>query len=112
MFETIISIAGIVITIVSLVLSLYLKLKKNKTDKKYYNALAIQGVFNEVAGIVIKAEEIFGSGNGVAKKTWALGQLQIKALQSGVEVSDDVLSDKIEECLSTPEKKKSEEVIL
>ena len=112
MIETICSIAGIAITVLSLVLSLFLKLKKNKTDKKYTNALAMQGVFNEVARVVIKAEEIFGNGNGIAKKTWALGQLQIKALQTGVEISDDILSDKIEECLSTPEKKLKEGVIV
>lgn len=106
MVETILSIAGLVVTIISVALSLYLKLKKNKADKKYVNALAVQGVFNEVAGLVIKAEEIFGNGNGVAKKTWTLGQLQIKALQSGVEIADDILSDKIEEALSTPQKKR------
>lgn len=110
MVDTILSIAGIVITVISLALSVYLKFKKSKTDKQYNKALAIQNVFNEVAGVVIKAEEIFGNGNGTAKKAWALGQLQIKAIQSGVEIGDDVLSNKIEEALETPQKKPQSEV--
>lgn len=98
-FDVISIIVSSIITVGSIVASLFATSAKNKKAR----ALEILGT---VADYVKQAETLFGSGNGTAKLQWVLTKVQIDCVKNNVKISDETINNEVERVLATPEKKK------
>lgn len=78
----------------------FLSLKKKNKQAK------INELFSKIPEYINKAESIFGCKTGVAKLEFVLNKLQTECIKMNVDISDNILSQKIEEILSTPTTKK------
>lgn len=66
---------------------------------------AITGILSNVVSYVNEAEQAFGAGNGHAKLQWVLTKTQIDCVRANVEIAESDIKAKVEEVLSTPQKK-------
>lgn len=80
------------LSILGFVISVSLSISKSKKAGNNYGVLQLM---MEIPSLVTQAEQMFGAGKGVSKCQWVLTQLQIKALQNNVKISDDALVSQI-----------------
>lgn len=131
MLETIVHVITIVSGIIGIALSIFLYFKKRKISRlqeeqskandieraelqrqidNYQNDVKhLQGTIEVLQGLPAKikdAEELFGAGNGGAKKMLVISETQTECLSKGLEISKQTISDYAESILSTPQKKK------
>ena len=83
--------------IISLIILIVKFIKSKSSDEKLKLK---QAVLSTITSFVIEAEEMFGKGNGVAKKQWAMQQAKLKCYELGVEIDNDVLDKSIEEVVN------------
>lgn len=93
---TIIKIIEIVVSIltaivsVCTILTIVIKWLKNGKLKK------VLELFKLIPALVKEAENMFGKGNGENKFKWVMTQLKIKALETNTKVSEEELTEQIE----------------
>lgn len=75
---------------------------KNKGKDKKTTVLEILA---NVPSYVKQAEDIFGKGCGPAKCQWVLTKIQIDAVKSNVDITEEQVKEQIELALETPQKK-------
>lgn len=103
MIAKILQIIPYLITAGSIAIAIVKALKAGKKDK----VIKLASIVKSIPKLVIEAEELLGSGNGSAKKTYVLNQLNIKCLQYGIEFDEKGLGIEIENVLATPQKKET-----
>lgn len=89
-----------IIALVSIATTLVTFIQKRKTK-------TIAEILRKVPLLVIEAEEIFGRGNGQAKFAYVTNKIQIECVKAHVTISDDEMSEAIENVLASPTKVKS-----
>lgn len=62
-------------------------------------------IFSQLPSIIKDAEAMFGGGHGGAKLRYALAQVKVLCLSSGLDFDEAYYKDKIEEILETPHSK-------
>lgn len=85
-WETIVS---AVITLISIIVGVILDRKSNNEEKK-------SKLFSLVSEVIVEAEQMFGSGNGVSKLNYAVTKLMLKALQTKTKVTENEIVAEIE----------------
>lgn len=89
-WETIVS---AVIALISIIVGVILDRKSNNEEKK-------SKLFSLVSEIIVEAEQMFGSGNGVSKLNYAVTKLMLKALQTKTKVTENEIVAEIEKQVS------------
>lgn len=85
-WETIVS---AVIALISIIVGVILDRKSNNEEKK-------SKLFSLVSEVIVEAEQMFGSGNGVSKLNYAVTKLMLKALQTKTKVTENEIVAEIE----------------
>ena len=81
-----------------LIASVIIYCMKCKSAKTTEEKLKLkEAVLASISVFCIEAENLFGKGNGVKKKQWALQQAKLKCVELGVTIPDDTLEASIEE---------------
>lgn len=97
---------------VSIAYSIFTRIKSKRveTANKVLNDEAKRNaVLAKVSDHINKAEQLFGAGNGTAKKMFALSNAKMDALVANVVIDEDIISQEIEKILTTPQAKKKEQ---
>lgn len=89
-WETIVS---SVIVLISIIVGVILDRKSNNEEKK-------SKLFSLVSEVIVEAEQMFGSGNGVSKLNFAVTKLMLKALQTKTKVTENEIVAEIEKQVS------------
>lgn len=89
-WETIVS---AVIALISIIVGVILDRKSNNEEKK-------SKLFSLVSDVIVEAEQMFGSGNGVSKLNYAVTKLMLKALQTKTKVTENEIVAEIEKQVS------------
>lgn len=89
-WETIVS---AVIALISIIVGVILDRKSSNEEKK-------SKLFSIVSEVIVEAEQMFGSGNGVSKLNYAVTKLMLKALQTKTKVSENEIVAEIEKQVS------------
>lgn len=89
-WETIVS---AVIALISIIVGVILDRKSNNEEKK-------SKLFSLVSEVIVEAEQMFGSGNGVSKLNYAVTKLMLKALQTKTKVTENEIVAEIEKQVS------------
>lgn len=100
-------IISIVLGALTILLGIILTLIDTKLTKKE----KLENIIASLPTIITKVEQIFGGGNGDLKKEYALIEVQKACIASKLKIDDatiENLSQKIEEILTTPQKKEIE----
>lgn len=97
------------ISVVAVLFSIIKGIINSKNNKSTANVIKLNEIISEIPRTVTEAEDIFGSGNGLAKLNYVLNKIQIKCLQNQVTFNETEIRDKVEEILETPEKKPTEQ---
>ena len=84
----IITLALILIGIASTIIG-YIKARKSG------NTAGQVEILNKIPELVIRAEQLFGAGNGSAKLQYVMNELRIFALEHKVRVDNDVLKNSV-----------------
>lgn len=82
-----------VITLISIIVGVILDRKSNNEEKK-------SKLFSLVSEVIVEAEQMFGSGNGVSKLNYAVTKLMLKALQTKTKVTENEIVAEIEKQVS------------
>lgn len=85
-WETIVS---AVIALISIIIGVILDRKSSNEEKK-------SKLFSFVSDVIVEAEQMFGSGNGVSKLNYAVTKLMLKALQTKTKVTENEIVAEIE----------------
>ena len=85
-WETIVS---AVIALISIIVGVILDRKSSNEEKK-------SKLFSLVSEVIVEAEQMFGSGNGVSKLNYAVTKLMLKALQTKTKVTENEIVAEIE----------------
>lgn len=85
-WETIVS---AVIVLISIIIGVILDRKSSNEEKK-------SKLFSLVSEVIVEAEQMFGSGNGVSKLNYAVTKLMLKALQTKTKVTENEIVAEIE----------------
>ena len=85
-WETIVS---AVIALISIIVGVLLDRKSSNEEKK-------SKLFSLVSEVIVEAEQMFGSGNGVSKLNYAVTKLMLKALQTKTKVTENEIVAEIE----------------
>lgn len=83
--------------VITLILLIWKYCKSKSSDEKLKLK---QAVLSTIASFCVEAEQMFGKGNGVKKKQWAMQQAKLKCVELGVEIPDETLEASIEEVVS------------
>ena len=89
-WETIVS---AVIALISIIVGVILDRKSSNEEKK-------SKLFSLVSEVIVEAEQMFGSGNGVSKLNYAVTKLMLKALQTKTKVTEYEIVAEIEKQVS------------
>lgn len=89
-WETIVS---AVIALISIIVGVILDRKSSNEEKK-------SKLFSLVSEVIVEAEQMFGSGNGVSKLNYAVTKLMLKALQTKTKVTENEIVAEIEKQIS------------
>lgn len=89
-WETIVS---AVIALISIIVGVILDRKSSNEEKK-------SKLFSLVSEVIVEAEQMFGSGNGVSKLNFAVTKLMLKALQTKTKVTENEIVAEIEKQVS------------
>lgn len=89
-WETIVS---AVIALISIIVGVILDRKSSNEEKK-------SKLFSLVSEVIVEAEQMFGSGNGVSKLNFAVTKLMLKALQTKTKVTENEIVAEIERQVS------------
>lgn len=89
-WETIVS---AVIALISIIVGVLLDRKSSNEEKK-------SKLFSLVSEVIVEAEQMFGSGNGVSKLNYAVTKLMLKALQTKTKVTENEIVAEIEKQVS------------
>lgn len=89
-WETIVS---AVIALISIIVGVILDRKSSNEEKK-------SKLFSLVSEVIVEAEQMFGSGNGVSKLNYAVTKLMLKALQTKTKVTENEIVAEIEKQVS------------
>lgn len=89
-WETIVS---AVIALISIIIGVILDRKSSNEEKK-------SKLFSLVSEVIVEAEQMFGSGNGVSKLNYAVTKLMLKALQTKTKVTENEIVAEIERQVS------------
>ena len=89
-WETIVS---AVIALISIIIGVNLDRKSSNEEKK-------SKLFSLVSEVIVEAEQMFGSGNGVSKLNYAVTKLMLKALQTKTKVTENEIVAEIEKQVS------------
>ena len=89
-WETIVS---AVIALISIIVGVILDRKSSNEEKK-------SKLFSLVSEVIVEAEQMFGSGNGVSKLNYAVTKLMLKALQTKTKVTENEIVADIEKQVS------------
>lgn len=89
-WETIVS---AVIALISIIVGVILDRKSSNEEKK-------SKLFSLVSEVIVEAEQMFGSGNGVSKLNYAVTKLMLKALQTKTKVTENEIVVEIEKQVS------------
>ena len=89
-WETIVS---AVIALISIIVGVILDRKSNNEEKK-------SKLFSLVSEVIVEAEQMFGSGNGVSKLNYAVTKLMPKAMQTKTKVTENEIVAEIEKQVS------------
>lgn len=83
--------------VITLAILIWKFVKSKSSDEKLKLK---QAVLSTIASFCVEAERMFGKGNGVSKKQWALQQAKLKCVELGVQIPDETLENAIEEVVS------------
>lgn len=86
-------VCSILVSVITIGISVYKVIKNGKKNDKTNKLLDL---ISAIPALVIKAEEIYGVGKGAAKLDYVLTKLKLQAVTMSVEVSDDFLTQEIE----------------
>lgn len=89
-WETIVS---AVIALISIIVGVILDRKSSNEEKK-------SKLFSLVSEVIVEAEQMFRSGNGVSKLNYAVTKLMLKALQTKTKVTENEIVAEIEKQVS------------
>lgn len=89
-WETIVS---AIIALISIIIGVILDRKSSNEEKK-------SKLFSLVSEVIVEAEQMFGSGNGVSKLNFAVTKLMLKALQTKTKVTENEIVAEIEKQVS------------
>lgn len=89
-WETIVS---AVIALISIIVGVILDRKSSNEEKK-------SKLFSLVSEVIVEAEQMFKSGNGVSKLNYAVTKLMLKALQTKTKVTENEIVAEIEKQVS------------
>lgn len=87
------SIVSAVIALIFIIVGVILDRKSNNEEKK-------SKLFSLVSEVIVEAEQMFGSGNGVSKLNYAVTKLMLKALQTKTKVTENEIVAEIEKQVS------------
>lgn len=82
-----------VIALISIIVGVVLDRKSSNEEKK-------SKLFSFVSDVIVEAEQMFGSGNGVSKLNFAVTKLMLKALQTKTKVTENEIVAEIEKQVS------------
>ena len=95
---------GILIGVISVVI----KLRKGKPTPVTENLDTLKSVIDHsldmvrlIPELVVKAEEIYGRGNGVNKLDYVMTKLQLYALQNKADYNEEDLKEYVEKIITT-----------
>lgn len=86
-----------VIALISIIVGVVLDRKSSNEEKK-------SKLFSFVSDVIVEAEQMFGSGNGVSKLNFAVTKLMLKALQTKTKVTENEIVAEIEKQVSATNK--------
>lgn len=86
-------IVSAVIALISIIVGVILDRKSSNEEKK-------SKLFSLVSEVIVEAEQMFGSGNGVSKLNYAVTKLMLKALQTKTKVTENEIVAEIEKQVS------------
>ena len=89
-WETIVS---AIIALISIIIGVILDRKSSNEEKK-------SKLFSLVSEVIVEAEQMFRSGNGVSKLNYAVTKLMLKALQTKTKVTENEIIAEIEKQVS------------
>ena len=87
------TIVSAIIALISIIVGVILDRKSSNEEKK-------SKLFSLVSEVIVEAEQMFGSGNGVSKLNYALTKLMLKALQTKTKVTENEIVAEIEKQVS------------
>ena len=97
-------VVSLVFAVVSRVLA-----KKNKDVNRSLEYFAKEeSILQFLPRFISEAEDLFGDGNGQAKLDFVLNKVHIACLENSIPFVKNVIIERIESILSTPEKKEKE----
>ena len=102
-------IISLIITIGTTITAIFGWLKARKLSgesRALSSVVGLSEIYNELPNYIKEAEELFGSGFGVAKMSYVLLKAQSKCLSYSLPYNEDIIKTKVESILSTPQSKK------
>ena len=81
------------IALISIIVGVILDRKSSNEEKK-------SKLFSLVSEVIVEAEQMFGTGNGVSKLNYAVTKLMLKALQTKTKVTENEIVAEIEKQVS------------
>ena len=98
----------IIFSVVMILLMIIRSAKKAKESKQKdaiaENNIGLLDLLDKIEPLVMKAEEMYGRGNGTFKLEYVLTQLMLEAMKKNIKVDENVLVEKIEAVVKTTKK--------
>lgn len=101
MFEALQIGLSIGLAVVSIIVAFIGFIKNKKTQK-------VSAILAKIPNYIIEAETIFGGGTGKAKLAYVLNKIQVDCVKANINISEEVLTQQIENVMETPQKKQTE----
>lgn len=105
-------IISLIITLATTITAIFGWLKARRLSgesKALSSVVGLSEIYNELPNYIKEAEELFGSGFGVAKMSYVLLKAQSKCLSYSLPYNEDIIKTKVESILSTPQTKNANE---
>lgn len=84
---------SILVSVITIGISVYKVIKNGKHSN---NTAKLLDLISSIPELVVKAEDIYGAGKGAAKLDYVLTKLKLQAVTMAIDVSDEVLTNEIE----------------
>lgn len=100
---------SIIIAIATTIITTISSKKKNNQTANANKKVEYAKIIQKLPDYIKEAEEIFGNGNGTAKKIFVLNTIQVDCLKANIEYLQENFEFEIEKILETPQKKEQGE---
>lgn len=107
MIELITTCSSAAITAISIIIAIIQTIKKGKKSKTVELAKVVQ----KIPEFITEAEQIIGTGKGVAKLQYVLNKIQLQCQLAGIEFQEQQFKQEVEKILETPQKKITKQML-